>query len=317
MRKRISIAISVGDPCGIGPEVVSKALPCMRRVQDAAFFVFGDQRTLERSGFVPQPNVAVFDIRLDPACEFRLGRPTEAGARASILYLQAAVAAIKNGDLDALVTGPISKEFVKKAGFAWPGHTEFLSSAFGARRVEMVFISEKMKVALLTRHVALADVRRSLNKKNIFECGLIVLDLLKKDFKVRDPRIAVCGLNPHAGESGLFGSEESRIIKPALLALNKRSGCHFYGPYAADTVFYRAVRGEFDMVLALYHDQGLIPFKLLEFEGGVNLTAGLPFVRTSPVHGTAFDIAGKGRADPSSMIAAIKLACQLGRNRAR
>lgn len=317
MRKRIGIAISMGDPCGIGPEVLSKALSGMRRVQDAAFFVFGDQRLLARYGFSRQPNVAVFDIRLDSSCDFRAGCPSKDGARASILYLQAATAAIKNGDAEALVTGPISKEYVRKSGFPWPGHTEFLSSVFGARRVEMVFISEKLKVALLTRHVALADVRRTLNKKNIVECGLIILDLLKKDFKIRDPRIAVCGFNPHAGESGLFGNEETRIIAPALSGLNRKYGRHFYGPYAADTVFYRAVRGEFDMVLALYHDQGLIPFKLLEFEGGVNLTAGLPFVRTSPVHGTAFDIAGKGRADPSSMAAAIKLACQLCRNRAR
>lgn len=317
MRKRIDIAISMGDPCGIGPEVVSKALPRMRRVQDAAFFVFGDQRILDRHGFKPQPNVVVFDVRESSSSGLRAGHPSKQGARASILYLKAAVAAIKHGDADALVTGPISKEGVRSAGFSWPGHTEFLSSAFGTRRVEMVFISEKLKVALLTRHVAFENVRKYLNKKNIVECGLIVLDLLKKDFKILKPRIAVCGLNPHAGESGLFGNEEARIIMPALSALNKKSGRHFYGPFAADTVFYRAAQGEFDMVLALYHDQGLTPFKLLEFEGGVNLTAGLPFVRTSPVHGTAFDIAGRDRANPSSMAAAIELACQLCRNRAR
>jgi 4-hydroxythreonine-4-phosphate dehydrogenase len=307
----------MGDPCGIGPEVIARAVPQMRRIRDAAFFIFGDAGVLFRYGFRQSGNISLIDQENEGAKFFKPGAPSVAGARASIGYLDAAVAWIKRGEAQALVTGPISKENVKKCGFRWPGHTEFLAHAFGVERVEMVFVSASLKVVLLTRHLSLKKAINALTRERIIGCGSTVYDLLKYSFKICDPKIAVCGLNPHAGESGLFGNEEKIVIIPAIKKLAKKYKGHFSGPYPADTVFYRASKGEFNLVVATYHDQGLIPFKLLEFGAGVNLTAGLPIIRTSPVHGTAFDIAGKNIACPGSMIAAIRLASKLARNTSR
>lgn len=315
--RRIDIAISMGDPCGIGPEVLAKALLKMRRIKDAAFFIFGDGRVLSRHGFRSSGNTTLIDLKDGAVGLFEPGVPSAEAARASLAYLNSALAWIKRGKAQALVTGPISKESVVKAGFPWPGHTEFLAHAFGTRHVEMVFISASLKVVLLTRHLALKKAIATLKQNDIIRCGRLSYDLLKKDFKISNPRIAVCGLNPHAGEAGLFGQEEKKIILPALQRLEKACGKHFFGPLSADTVFIRASQGEFDLVMAMYHDQGLIPFKLLEFCAGVNLTAGLPIIRTSPVHGTAFDIAAQRVAHPGSMIAALKLAYGLTKNRSR
>lgn len=305
--KRFGIAITAGDPGGIGPEVIAKALPEMRRIKDAVFFIFASEAVLKEAGFRPQANVMVIDCSRGRRL-FGPGRPDIGSAAASFDYLNAAINFIKNGDANALVTGPVSKEGLKKASFSWPGHTEFLAHVFGARRVEMVFISDVLKVVLLTRHLALNKVSKLINEENIIGCGSVVMGLLKTYFRYRTPRIGVCGFNPHAGEAGLFGDEEIKFIVPAVNKLNKKFGKAFFGPLPADTVFRRAIGGEFDMVMAMYHDQGLIPFKLTEFSKGVNLTAGLGFVRTSPVHGTAFDIASKKIADPGSMRAAIELA---------
>jgi 4-hydroxythreonine-4-phosphate dehydrogenase len=209
------------------------------------------------------------------------------------------------------VTGPIAKKKVRDCGFLHAGQTEFLGHFFKTKHVEMVFVSKPLKVVLVTRHMALKDAVSAIKKRRIVTCGRLVCDLLKKNFRIKSPKIAVCGLNPHAGEGGLFGLEEKLEIAPAIRQLNKILGNYFYGPFPADTIFSRALRSEFDMVMAMYHDQGLIPFKVAEFEQGVNLTAGLPFIRTSPVHGTAFDIAGKNLADHRSMQSAIELAYQL------
>lgn len=314
MRKTVKIAIAMGDPAGIGPEITARALKGAGRFKDAVFFVAGDAYVLARYGFKKSGNVFLTDLKNITPHAFKPGSPTEETARASLEYLKSAVSQIKEAQAHCLVTAPLSKECVRRAGFPWPGHTEFLAHSFGVSRPEMVFISDVLKVVLVTRHMSLRDAIKSITETKIVRCGEQVLDLLAGKFKIKNPRIAVCGLNPHAGEAGLFGSEEKASIAPAIKKLNKAAGPHFFGPFAADTVFHRARHGEFDLVMAMYHDQGLIPFKMIAFESGVNLTIGLPFVRTSPVHGTAFDIAGKEVADPRSMKAAITLAYQLTKN---
>ena len=310
MKKNIRIAISMGEPTGIGPEVLVKALRALKHLKGATFFVCGDSFVLTKYGFRSQTNVNLIDLKNITPRQFEPGVPTRESAKATLDYLESAVALIKKGKADGLATAPLSKEHVTRAGFLWPGHTEFLAHAFGVSHVEMVFVAETLKVVLATRHVSLKDAINSITESKIVRCGDFVLDLLKRTVKVKNPRIAVCGLNPHAGEAGLFGSEEKASIAPAIKKLNKARGEHFFGPFAADTVFRRARQGEFDLVMAMYHDQGLIPFKMIAFDKGINVTIGLPFIRTSPLHGTAFDIAGKNMADPRSMEAAIRLACQ-------
>ncbi len=312
--RRVNIAISMGDPCGIGPEVLVKALKGLGRMNDVVFFIIGDAFVLKRYGLPRIPSVRVIDLKNINPVRFKPGIPTKNSAKASIDYLKEAVSLIKKGSADCLVTSPISKESVSGLGFSWPGHTEFLAHAFDRAHVEMVFVSERLKVVLVTRHMALQDVAGVISKKRIKECASLIFKLLRNNFKIRYPKVAVCGLNPHAGEAGLFGSEEKAIIAPAVKELNSKWGKHFYGPYAADTVFKRAYEGGFDLVVAMYHDQGLIPFKLMEFQEGVHLTAGLGFIRTSPVHGTAFDIAGKNIADHRPMASAIRLAYTLTKN---
>lgn len=296
MKRKIRIVITIGDPCGIGPYVTARALRRLRTVRNAEFLVVGDADALSGVG------------------RFKPGQPSLASAKASLAYLTQAVRLLKEGKADGLVTGPICKESVQKAGFPWPGHTEFLADAFGVKQVEMVFVSERLKVVPVTRHMSLRQAIRQLDKEKITACGKLMRHLLKHTFHIPDPRIAVCGLNPHAGEGGLFGNEEKRYIAPAVKQLNRLGRAHFFGPLPADTVFHRAAQGEFDLVMALTHDQGLIPFKMTAFDTGVNLTAGLPFIRTSPVHGTAFDIAKYGCASEESMFSAILLATRLTKN---
>lgn len=311
MKRRAHIVITIGDPSGIGPEVTVKAIKKLGRIKDAAFFIVGDSGILSRYGFRQGEGVYLIDLKTPGARHIRPGCPNARAARAGFEYLGTAVSLIKKGFGHGLVTAPIAKDGMRRAGFLWPGHTEYLAESFKARRTEMVFIGDRLKVALVTRHMSLKDVVRKLRAKEIQECGRIVFNLLRETFKIRKPRVAVCGLNPHAGEGGLFGREDILHIAPAIRELNKRFGPHFSGPWPADTVFIKAQEGAFDLVMAMYHDQGLAPFKSIEFDHGVNLTAGLPFVRTSPVHGTAFDIAGKNKADPRSMLSALSLAWRL------
>lgn len=305
------VAITLGDPAGIGPEIIARALPRFKKIKEARFLVAGDEAVLKRYGFRPQDNVVFFDCGVPGLSRAAPGKSTRESARASLNFLERAVVWLKSGEADALVTGPISKEAVASCGFSWPGHTEYLADAFDAKRVEMVFSCDVLKVVVVTRHQALKDVPKTLTEGSIVACGRLILDLLRDRFKIKIPRIAVCGLNPHAGEGGLFGDEEQERIIPAIKLLNKRYGRYFFGPYAADAVFRQAAAGQYDLVMAMYHDQGLIPFKLLGFENGAHLTAGLPFVRTSPVGGTAFDIAGKNIASCHSMACAIELALGL------
>lgn len=316
--KKIGIVMTMGDPAGIGPEVLVEAHNILRgRFKDAAFFIAGDQAVLSYYGWRKSSNTVVLDEALLARGRWQPGRATAQTACAGFAYLKRASVLLRQGIAQGIVTAPISKENIQKAGFSWPGHTEFLAEMAGAKNVEMCFISDRLKVALVTRHVSLADAIRSVRCERILACGRTVEDLLCKNFKIRRPRIAVCGLNPHAGEKGLFGDQELTEIRPAITKLNRSGRGLFIGPLPADTVFHQALAGAYDLVLAMYHDQGLIPFKTVSFDRGVNLTAGLPFVRTSPVHGTAFDIAGLGKANPSSMSAAIELAVKLSRNFAR
>jgi 4-hydroxythreonine-4-phosphate dehydrogenase len=314
MRKKIPIALSMGDPSGIGPEVLAKALNNSDRIKEAVFFVVGDARLLSQYGLKKRDGIFLIDLKNTGLAHFKPGKPTRQSARAGLEYLKTAMALIKRGVARGLVTAPISKESARGAGFPWPGHTEYLAEYFKAKQVEMVFVADLLKVALLSRHVPLSRAITSVKRKRIIEAGRLILTFLKKNFKLKDPKIAVCGLNPHAGEGGLFGGEEAREISPAVSELNRTCGRHFFGPLAADAVFHAACQGDYDLVLAMYHDQGLIPFKTVAFDSGVHLTIGLPFIRTSPVHGTAFDIAGRGIADHRSMFQAIRLAVHLTKN---
>ena len=220
------------------------------------------------------------------------------------------------GEAAALVTAPIHKAVLNAAGFPFPGHTEFLAALTGARRAVMMLASEKLRVVPLTIHLPVAEVPGAISKQAVFETGEIILTALRRDFGILNPRLAVAGLNPHAGEEGMLGAEEETIIAPAIAALKAR-GFAVRGPLSADTLFHEEARQTYDAALCMYHDQALIPIKTLSFWDGVNVTLGLPIVRTSPDHGTALDIAGTGKADPRSMIAAVKLAADMADARSR
>ena len=311
---RRPIAISMGDPAGIGPEIVARALA---ERPDLDVIVFGDAGLLARAAAVvgvAEPAGAriraVTGPRLD---EIVPGRPNDASGRAQLAYLTAATDAALAGEVSALVTAPISKEWIARAGFNFPGHTEYLASRAGVREFAMMLAGPSLRVTVATTHVPLKDVPRLLTAEGIASTIWLTAEALVRRFGIAAPRIAVAGLNPHAGEAGRFGDEEERLVRPGIELARARIGAAelqaiVSGPLVPDSVFRQAARGEFDAVVALYHDQGLIPLKLLHFDDGVNLTLGLPFVRTSPDHGTAYDIAGTGRARPQSFLAAFDLA---------
>ncbi len=284
------VAITVGDPSGIGPEIAARAAadPEVLAVCEPIVYAPPDGRLF-------QPGVL----------------SAEAG-RAAYDVIVRAVADATEGTVQAVATAPIHKEALRLAGLPWGGHTDLLAHLTGAKRVAMMFYSERLIVVLATVHIPLAAVPSALTQEKLQATIALTADAVPRFTKV-PPRIAVAGLNPHAGEHGLFGREEEAVIAPAIAAC-RALGIEVSGPYPADTVFVRAIRGEFDVVVACYHDQGLIPVKLLAFGQAVNVTLGLPIVRTSVDHGTAFDIAGKGVADPGSMITAVRLAARLARS---
>ena len=280
MRKRIGITL--GDPAGIGPEIIQAAL---------------------LSGGLPQA-----DYRLLGRAEgHSLGTPTPESAQAALAALEEAAGLALAGQIDAVVTGPIHKARMYEAGFQFPGQTEFFAARSMVENFAMLLTGGSLTVALVTAHLPLAEVAKELRTSEIVRVGLLLADFCRRR---GGTRIAVAGLNPHAGESGKLGREEIEVIQPAIAELNHIQNC-FAGPFSPDTIFHRAVASEFDAVLCMYHDQGLIPLKLHAFHTGVNVTLGLPFPRTSPDHGTAFEIAGKGVARPDSMMAAIRLAVEL------
>ncbi|HYS45136.1 MAG TPA: 4-hydroxythreonine-4-phosphate dehydrogenase PdxA, partial [Rhizomicrobium sp.] len=244
------------------------------------------------------------------------GKPDSANGAAIIEAIEIAVATCLSGEAAALVTAPIHKEALRAAGFGFPGHTEFLAHLTGARRAVMMLASGKLRVVPLTVHMPIAEVPKAISKQAVFETGEIILTALRRDFGILNPRLAVAGLNPHAGEEGVLGGEDGSVIAPAVAALAAR-GFAVKGPLSADTMFHDEARKTYDAALCMYHDQALIPIKSLSFWDGVNVTLGLPIVRTSPDHGTALDIAGTGKADPRSMIAAIRMAADMADARNR
>jgi 4-hydroxythreonine-4-phosphate dehydrogenase len=315
------VAITMGDPVGVGPEIVLKALASRKVRRAVRPVVLGDEHLLGHiAGKLKLPLPPTREIinlsNLDPG-RLKPGRPsknTAAPARAMIAYIEEAVRMATSGKADAIVTAPIGKEAAQRAGFKFPGHTEFLAHLTGTKDFAMMLGGEKLKVVLVTIHQALADVPKLITSKNIIKTLMITDRAFKIYFKVKRPRIAVAGLNPHAGEGGLFGREEKKIIIPAVKKA-RALGINATGPLPADTVFYRAVKGEFDCVVCMYHDQGLGPLKLLHFDDGVNVTLGLPIIRTSVDHGTAYDIAWRGVASPTSLISAILTAADMSQKK--
>jgi 4-hydroxythreonine-4-phosphate dehydrogenase len=288
-RNKPRIGITLGDCAGIGPEIVDLALNSNRIA-----------RTVESKVIGRYPGS-------------RPGNPTAESARAAATALEEAVTLALRGELDAIVTGPVHKARMYEVGFKFPGQTEFFAERCGVKNFAMCLTGGKITVALVTGHLPLRLAANALNRSEIVRVGLLLADFLSSR-STTAPRIAVAGLNPHAGESGKLGHEEIEIIGPAVSELQSKienGESRIVGPVSPDTVFHRAIEGEFDAVLCMYHDQGLIPLKLHAFHEGVNVTLGLPFPRTSPDHGTAFEIAGKGIARPDSMIAAINLAVEL------
>lgn len=327
------IAITMGDPCGVGPEILVKAMAAASG--EAGSFVpliIGDPLALQRANdllgahleFQPVGTAAEIprlergiplltprDLSLD---DMTYGDPSENACRAVIEYIETAVDLAMRGEVRAICTCPIHKANLQRHGYRFPGHTEFLQHLTGADKVIMMLAGPRLKVSLATIHTPLAEVPALLTGQLLADTIRITAEALLRDFALERPHIAIAGLNPHAGEQGRFGKEELELISPAMESF---VGERFKisGPYPADTLFHRAYHGEFDAVVAMYHDQGLIPVKLVHFQEAVNLTLGLPIIRTSVDHGTAYDLAGTGRADHGSLSAAIQLAVFLARNR--
>lgn len=299
------IVITGGDPRGIGPEVILKSLPELSREKNIEFVIIGDLALFKRhkdSRFMSMCNF----IDVPGAC----GISEKLSGQAAMDYLNLALSLLQKNPGASLVTAPISKIAINKAGYRFDGHTEFLIHATKSPRATMMLVGDKLRVSLVTRHLPLKRVPSSLSKRAVVDTTRDTYRALKNYFRIKSPRIGIAALNPHCGEGGLHGTEERLIIAPAVKQLKKTlSG--IVGPLSPDIVFHKAFTGQFDAVVSMYHDQALIPLKMIAFHSGVNLTIGLPFIRTSPDHGTARDIAGKGVANPSSMIEAIKLAARL------
>lgn len=321
------IGITMGDPAGIGAEIIIKALAEPEIRKAAKFIIFGMNEQLlfaaDRAEIEPfwgrcqheklsreyPYKVVVADYDEYSVAPWIKG-PSKVSGEASVRFCLDAIEAAKAKIIDAVVTAPINKTSWKLASVKWPGHTEMFAEKTRSKRKAMMFATDSLKLALATIHEALFEVRHKFTIGCVFEPIDLLNDALKQYFDIENPKIGVAALNPHAGEDGRFGDEEKRIITPAV-TLAQTQGIDCYGPYPADTLFLRATRGEFDGVVAMYHDQAMIPIKLLAFETAVNITIGIPIIRTSPAHGTAFDITGKNIANPTSMKAAIKTAINM------
>ncbi len=345
-----ALIVTSGDPAGIGPEVVHKAIKRLQRKQELLharpIIVVGDAylfaRQLDKATsmhayhivpcddflhdpaylfhhLMPKPDSPWRPIFLDCGEKsedaFSLGEGSKFSAERALVYLGAIADLLSENLADAVCTGPIHKAMAAKAGFPYPGQTEMFGDMYGVEHPVMMLVGGGLRVSLATIHVPLADVPRLLTRKVVRHTLDITLHALQEDFGIADPRVAVCGLNPHAGEDGKFGAEDRKVIRPVVMDA-RRDGWKVDGPLSADTVFALARKGRYDAVIAMYHDQGLIPVKTLAFDQGVNLTLGLPIVRTSPDHGTAFDIAGKHEADEGAMVEAMLLAHSLATRRA-
>ncbi|SPH18058.1 4-hydroxythreonine-4-phosphate dehydrogenase [Defluviimonas aquaemixtae] len=317
------IALTCGEPAGIGPEIAVKARA--RLGQDVPFFWIGAPRHLPAGTAIREiddpaeaaavPTALLPVIAHDFPAPARPGLPAPENAAAVIETIARAVDFVRDGAASAICTAPIHKKALKDgAGFGFPGHTEYLAHLAGTERVAMMLACDELKVVPATIHIPLTEVPRALTEEVLETAIRLTHAGLRRDFAVAEPRLAVAGLNPHAGEEGAMGDEEIRLIRPLLDRL-RAEGMTISGPHSADTMFHPAARARYDAAICMYHDQALIPIKTIDFAGGVNVTLGLPFVRTSPDHGTALDIAGRGAADPSSLIAALQLARDMARNR--
>ena len=325
------LILTLGDPTGVGPEIIVKALlsggldnlrhPLLVAgdvaVLQKAADLFGAETELSPATGLGSHRLRVGTRTLEikalsrlPAGELAYGKPDEACGRAMVSYIEWACDRCLAGEGAAMVTAPISKGAIRAAGSPFPGHTELLAERCGVDKVVMMLAGERLKVCLVTTHLALAEVPQALSARAILETIRITDGAFRRHFALKKPRIAVLALNPHAGEGGMFGDEEGRLIAPAI-AEAVREGIAASGPHSADTLFHFAARGDYDAVVCMYHDQGLIPLKLLHFDDGVNVTLGLPIVRTSVDHGTAYDIAGTGKASEASLLAAVKMAEQM------
>ncbi|MBI5099049.1 MAG: 4-hydroxythreonine-4-phosphate dehydrogenase PdxA [Nitrospirae bacterium] len=319
------IAITMGEPGGIGPEVIVKALSRAGISNYCTPVVIGNTEVMRDAVSLTglplkikpisslsqskpaRGSIELLDIKYHSP--FEKGVPSKNTGRAVVSYIRKAVSLALKNEVSAIVTAPISKESLKLSGYKWPGHTELLAELTKTKDFAMMFVSDKLKIILCTIHIPLKDVPKKINEKVVLK----TIRLAKKGAEmlgIKSPRLAVAGLNPHAGESGIIGREEIAVIIPAIRKAFEE-GINVSGPYPPDVVFHRAYKGDYDMVVCMYHDQGLIPFKMLAFDTGVNVTVGLPIIRTSPDHGTGFDIAWKNMANPLSMIEAIKLATKL------
>ncbi len=328
------VAVTMGDPAGVGPEVVLKALADPRVRSACHPLVLGDLAVLQRArkGRRGYPEVVSWKegqsveerIGLTPVYSLtslslnqsRPGAPSKACGEAAYRYITKATELVQTHVADAIATAPISKKALQLAGYRYPGHTELLAELTGTPECRMMFLAKGLRVVLVTGHLPLSRIKDGLTRRQIRTTLELTHQTLRNDFGIARPRLAVAALNPHAGEMGILGSEEQEVIAPALKEARKK-GIRAEGPFPADTLFFQAIREGYDAVICMYHDQGLIPIKLHDFFGGVALTLGLPFVRTSVDHGTAYEIAGKNRADGSSMREAILLAARLARQKKR
>jgi 4-hydroxythreonine-4-phosphate dehydrogenase len=326
------IGVTMGDPAGIGPEICAKALTSSEVTAVANCVVIGDRRGLRHglkiskiNGVEINPLKEVGDAKFQPGvinvldldnadpAKIKAGQVGKAAGQAAFEYIETAVQLAKDGEIDGIATAPINKEAIRKAGHKFDGHTEILAAYTGTKDYAMMFVSDKLWVILVTTHMPLHEVSKSLTKQKVLKTIKLAHETLAK-LRGRKPKIGVAGLNPHAGENGIFGHEEIRVIAPAV-AEARKLGIDAKGPVSPDAIFYLANAGMFDIVVAMYHDQGLIPLKLLSFNRSVNVTVGLPIIRTSVDHGTGFDIVGKGWANPQSLIEAIQVAAHFAKTR--
>lgn len=314
MPKRKKIALTIGDPAGIGTEVVLKALLDGALINECNPLIVGDRLVIEEA--VAKMEIAfdigsydILDTKSVKNKRFQKCIPTEQGGKASVAYIRKAVELASLRVVDAIVTAPISKESLKMAGYPWSGHTEMIAEFTNTKDFAMMLCGGPLRVILVTTHAAMRNVPDLISKDRVLKT-IILAKKACNLMGIENPRIGVAGLNPHAGESGIFGEEEIKHIMPAIQEAVQK-GIPVSGPHPPDTLFHKAYNDEYDILVCMYHDQGLIPLKMIAFDKGVNITIGLPIIRTSPDHGTAYDIAWKGLADPSSMIEAIKLAERL------
>ncbi|MDD4900080.1 MAG: 4-hydroxythreonine-4-phosphate dehydrogenase PdxA [Candidatus Omnitrophica bacterium] len=305
-KPKVKVGITIGVPSGIGPEVAKKALRKLKGLAD--FTVIGDAAVYKKAA-----GEKFLDLNNIDKKKFAYGKIKAEYGKAAIEYLDKALELLRKREIDCLVTAPISKEAINLAGFHYSGHTEYLSKNSGSKFTVMMLLNDKLKFSLVTRHIPLSQVSATISGRELAKVISLTNQSLKGLFGIKKPRIVVCGLNPHASDHGIIGKEEVELIAPIIGKLKP----HLYaihGPISADVAIHEAKEGKFDAIIAMYHDQALIPLKLSDRASGVNLTLGLPFIRTSPLHGTAFDIAGKNIASADSMAAAIKLSIKCALN---